>query len=163
MEHVWPIHFNLPPPVQQQQNPHTKQYISGPSLPKSHIPRPSYSIPSLSRPSVLARPPLPCHLARLPLCIPCPAHTSKAGTACPSEEDLLLHLSSITALPSASVQPEKPWTISAAHPASTPPATPEEELKAESPNSPDSQASTVSYSLHPRLSITYNETGLSCL
>ena len=132
---MWSIHLNLPPPAQQEQNPHRKWCISGPSLPKSCIPRPSHSIPSLSSPSVLARPPLPHQLAKLLLCIPCLAHTNKAGTTCPSEEDLLLHLSSIAPLPSASVQPEKPQTPSAPHPASTPPAKPEEELEAESPSS----------------------------
>ena len=72
-------------------------------------------------------------------------------------------MSSITPLPSASVQPEKPWTPSAPHLALTPPAKPEEELEAESPGSLDSQVSNASYSLHPRLPITYSETALSCL
>ena len=58
-EHVQPIHFNLPPSAHQQQNPHPKQCISGPSPPISYTPRPNHSIPSLSRPSVLPRPPLP--------------------------------------------------------------------------------------------------------
>ena len=162
-EHVWLIHFNLPSPAQQQQKLHTKQCFTGPSPPKSCIPKPSYSIPSLSRPSVLIRPPLPCHLAKLPSCILCLVCTSKAGTACPSVEDLLLHLSTKTPLPSGSVQPEKPWTPSEPHPASTPPAVPKEELEAESPGSLDSQATTALFSLHPRLPITYNETALSCL
>ena len=160
-KHVQPIHFNLPPPAQQQQNPHRKKCISGPSLPKSGIPRP-HSIPSLPRPSILASPPLPHQFAKSPSHIPQLIHPSKAVTVCPSEEDLL-HLSSITPLPSASVQPEKPWTPSAPHSASTPPAEPEKDLEAESPGSPDSQASTASYSLCPRLPITYNETALSHL
>ena len=100
---MWPIHFNFLP-AHQQQNHHWKQCIWGPSLPKSHIPRPSNSIASLPRPSILARPLLPHQLSKLPLQIPCLIHTSKADTACPSEEDLL-HLSSINPLPSASVQP----------------------------------------------------------
>ena len=48
-------------------------------------------------------------------------------------------------------------------PAPTPPVVPKEELKAESPSSPDSQTSTASYSPCPRLPITYNEAALSCL
>ena len=98
-EHVQPIHLNLPHPAQQQQNPHKKQCISGPSLPKSCIPRPSHSNPSLSRPSILPRLPIPHHCAKLPLHIPCLIHTSKAGTVCPSVEDLLLHLATITPSP----------------------------------------------------------------
>ena len=131
-EHVWLIHFNLPPPAPQQQNPHRKQCISGPSLPKSHIPMP-HSIPSLSRPSIPARPPLPCQLAKSPLHIPHLIQTNKAVTVCPSEEGLLLHLSSITPLSNASVQPEKPRTPSAPHSASTPPAEPEESWKLRTP------------------------------
>ena len=113
--------------------------ISGPSPPKSCIPRPSHSIPSLPRPSILPRPPLPYQLAKLPSPIPCFVHPSKAGTACPSVGDLLLDLSTITPLPGASVQAEKPQTPSAPCPALTPPAEPEE-LEAESPGSPDIQA-----------------------
>ena len=45
----------------------------------------------------------------------------------------------------------------------TTPSTPREELEAESPDSLDSQASTASYSLCPRLPITYNEAALSQL
>ena len=95
--------------------------------------------------------------------IPCLIHTSKAGTARSSEEDLLLHLSSITPLPSVSVQLEKPQIPSAPHSAQTSPAEPDEELETESPSSLDSQASTASYSLCPKLPITYNERALSCL
>ena len=47
--------------------------------------------------------------------------------------------------------------------APTPPVTPREELEAESPDFVDSQTSSASYSLHPRLPITYNETALSWL
>ena len=96
---MWPIHINLPPPAHQQQNPHPKQCISGPSPPISHIPKPNHSIPSLSRPSVLPRPPLPHPTLQLPLHILCLAHTNKAGTAYPNVEDLLLHLSTITPSP----------------------------------------------------------------
>ena len=156
-EHVQPIHSNLHPPAQQQQNSHRKQCISGPSPPKSYIPRPSSSISSLPRP------PLPCQSARLPLHILCPLCSNKAVTVCPSEEDLLLHLSSITPLPCAIAQPEETWIPSAPWPASTPPDIPEEELEAESPGFPDSQTSAASYSLFPRLPITYNETALSHL
>ena len=53
--------------------------------------------------------------------------------------------------------PEEPCS------APTPPVTLREELEAESPDSPDSQASIASYSLHPRLPITYNEAALSQL
>ena len=45
----------------------------------------------------------------------------------------------------------------------TPTAMPEEELEAESPSSLDSQTNTASYSLCPRLPITYNEATLSQL
>ena len=44
--------------------------------------------------------------------------------------------------------------------APTTPSTPREELEVKSPDSPDSQTSTASYSLHPRLPITYNEAAL---
>ena len=114
-----PIHLNLPP-VQQQQDPHKQQCFTGPS-PQSHkpqcfsgpsppislIPRPSKGIPSLPRQSILARPPHPCHLARLQLHIPCPLHVSKAVTVCPGEEDHHLYLSSITQLPSANSNQRK--------------------------------------------------------
>ena len=53
--------------------------------------------------------------------------------------------------------PEEPCS------ALTTPVTPREELEAESLDSPDSQTSTASYSLHPRLPITYNEAVLSWL
>ena len=53
--------------------------------------------------------------------------------------------------------PEEPCS------APTPPVTPRGELEAESLDSPDSQASTALYSLHPRLPITYNEAALSQL
>ena len=45
----------------------------------------------------------------------------------------------------------------------TTPSTPREEMEAESPHSLDSQTSTASYSLCPRLTITYNEAALSQL
>ena len=131
-EQVPPIHFNLPPSAHQQQNPQTKQCISGPSLPKSHIPRPNHSIPSLLRPSILPRPLTSCPVSQLPLCILHLVHTNKADTACPSVEDLHLHLSTITPLSSANVQPEKPQTPSAPCLALTLPAEPKEELQVES-------------------------------
>ena len=89
-EHVQPIHLNLPP---QAQN-HKEQHISGPSPPKLHIPRASLSISSLPRPSILARPPLPCHTNKVPSCIPHPAYTTRAVTTCP-RVDLILHLSTL--------------------------------------------------------------------
>ena len=48
-------------------------------------------------------------------------------------------------------------------PALTTPSTPREELEVESLDSPDSQTSTASYSLCPRLPITYYKAALSCL
>ena len=78
-EHVWPIHLNLPPPQQSAEShrqqcftrpsapEHTKQAFARPSLPpQSLIPRPVKGKPCLARPSVLTRPPLPCHLGKLP-------------------------------------------------------------------------------------------------
>ena len=47
--------------------------------------------------------------------------------------------------------------------APTTPSTTSEELEVESPDSPDSQTSTASYSLCPRMPITYNEAALSRL
>ena len=185
-EHMWPFHLHLPP-VQQQQDlhrqqcfpgpstqshkqqcfpgpskqPHTLQAFSGPSLPKSCIPRPTKGNPCLSRPSVLARPPHPQHLAKLPSCIPCPLSVNKAVTVHPSEEDLLLHLSSLIPLPSASGKPKETQMPAEPCPALTPPAMPKKELETKSPSSLDSQASTALYSLCPRLPITYNEAALS--
>ena len=68
-EHVLPIHLNLHPLAQN----HKKQCISGPSPPKSCIPRTSLSISSLPRPSILARPPLPCHTSKVSSCTPNPS------------------------------------------------------------------------------------------
>ena len=142
--------------------PHKLQAISGPSLAKSLIPRPAKGKPYLARPSVLSGPPLPCHLGKLPLHILQPPGVNKAITVYPSEEDLLLHLSTLVPLPSVCANqetqmPEEPCS------ALTPPVTPREELEAESPDSSDSQASTALYSLHPRLPIMYNEAALSQL
>ena len=75
--------------------PHSLPAITRPSLPKSLIPRPAKGKPCLARPSVLSRPPLPCHLGKLPLWIPCPPGVNKATTVFPGEEDLLLHLSTL--------------------------------------------------------------------
>ena len=110
--------------------PHSLQAITGPSLPKSCIPSPTKGKPSFTRPSVLARPPLPCHLGKLPSCILCPPGVNRAVTVYPSEEDLLLHLSTLVPLSIVSAKqdtqmPEEPC------PAPTPPVTPKEELEAE--------------------------------
>ena len=167
---MWPIHFNLPPPQQsadchrqqcfarpspqshKQQCfpgpsawPNKLQAISGPSPPKSLIPRHAKGNPSLARPSVLSRPPLSHHLGKFPSHILRPPGVHKAITVYPSEEDLL-HLSTLVPLPSVCAKqevqmPEEPCS------ALTPPVTPREELEAESPDSPDNQASTASYSL----------------
>ena len=183
-EHVWPIHLNLPPPQQsavshrqqcfarpspqshKQQcfpgpsaQPHKLQAISGPSPPKSLIPRPVKGKPSLARPSVLSRPPLSCHLGKLPSPIPWPPGVHKAITVYPSEEDLL-HLSTFVPLPSVCTNQET-WMPEEPCSALTLPVTPREELEAESPDSLDSQANTALYSLCPRLPITYNEAALS--
>ena len=173
-EHVWPIHLNLPPIQQQQdlhrqqcfpgpstqshkqqcftgpsQQPHTLQAFSGPSLPKSCIPRSTKGNLSLSRPSVLARLQHPQHLAKLLLYIPHPLSVNKIATVHPSEEDLLLHLSSLTPLHSAGAKGKETQMPAELCPALTPPAVPKEKLEAESPSSPDSQASIASYSLCP--------------
>ena len=119
-EHVQPIHFNLPPPQQsadshkqqcfprpspmahkQQCFPgpsaqlHSLQAITRPPSPKSLIPRPAKGKPCLARPSVLSRLPLPHHLGKFPSWILCPPGVNKATTVFPSEEDLLLHLSTL--------------------------------------------------------------------
>ena len=89
---------------------------------------------------------------------------------------LLLHLSTLSPLPSASASSEITQTPSAPQLALTPPVT-LEELDAESPpikcgstiesdstpSSLDSQASTASYSLCPRLPITYIKAALNKL
>ena len=138
---------------------HKLQAISGPSLTKSLIPRPVKGTPSLARPSVLSWPPLPHNLGKLPLCILWPPGVNKAITVYPSEEDLLLHLSTLVPLPSVCANQETQMPCSAL----TPPVTPREEMEAESPDSLDSQASNASYSLCLRLPITYNEAALSWL
>ena len=80
----------------------------------------------------------------------------------PSEEDLLLHISTLVPLPSicAKVETQMP-----AEPCSAPttPSTTSEELEVESLDSPDSQTSTASYSLCPKVPTTYNEAALSHL
>ena len=136
--------------------------ILRPSLPKLLIPRPAKGNPSLARPSVLARPPLPSHLGKLPSHIPWPPSVNKGITVFQSEEDLLLHLSTLVPLPNVSVKQET-WMPEEPCSAPTTPSTPREELEAESPDSPDSQTSTALYSLCPRLPITYNEVALSHL
>ena len=121
-EHVWPIHLNLPPqqsaeshkqqcfprpyPMAHKQQcftgpsplSHSKPCFARPPPPKSQIPRPVKGKPCLARPSVLAGPPLPHHLGKLPLQIPHPPGVNKAITVFPSEEDLL-HMSTLVPLP----------------------------------------------------------------
>ena len=170
-----PIHLNLPPPQQSAEShkqqcfsrpstpEHTKQAFARPSPPpQSLIPRPVKGKPCLARPSVLTRPPLPCHLGKLPLQIPCPPCVNKAITVFPSEEDLLLHMSTLVPLPSvcAKVETQMPAETCSAL---TTPSTTSEELEVESPDSLDSQTSTASYSLYPRVPITYNEAALTHL
>ena len=77
---------------------HKPQAIPRPSLPKSLISRPVKRKPSLTRPSVLSRPPLPCHLHKLPSYILQSPGVHKEITVYPSEEDLLLHLSTLVPL-----------------------------------------------------------------
>ena len=163
-EHVQPIHFNLPPPVQQQQNPQTKQCILGPSLPKPRIPRPSRSIPNLSRPSIL--PSLPVFLQSY--------HSYHCTFLAKTILAKQVLLATIVARPSSTLVHHQPSTMLVCNQRNlrhhqhltqhlTLPAEPEKELEAESPSPPDIQASTASYSLCPKLPITYNETALSCL
>ena len=80
----------------------------------------------------------------------------------PSEEDLLLHMSTLVTLPSvcAKVETQMPAETCLAP---TTPSTTSEELEVESPDSPDSQTSTALYSLCPRVPITYNEAALTHL
>ena len=154
-EHVWPIHFNLPPPQQSADShrqqcfarpspqahkqlcfpgpcaqPHSPQAISRPSPPKSLIPRPAKGNPSLARPSVLARPPLPHHLGKLSFDIPWPPGVNKGITVFPSEEDLL-QLSTLVPLPNICTNQET-WMPGEPCSAPTTPSTPREELEAES-------------------------------
>ena len=91
-----------------------------------------------------------------------PRGVNKSITVFPSEEDLLLHLSTLVQLPNVCANqetqmPEEPCS------ALTTPSTQREELETESLDSLDSQTSTASYSLCPRLPITYNEATLSQL
>ena len=175
-----PIHFNLPPPQQSADSHkqpcfprpslqvHRQQCFSGPSAlphklpaitrplpPKSLLPRPVKGKPCLARQSVLTRPPLPCHLGKLPLHIPCPLGVNKATTVFPSKDDLLLYMSTLFPFPSVCANKET-WMPGDPCSAPTTPSTPREELEAESLDSPDSQTSTALYSLCPRLPITYN-------
>ena len=161
-KHVWPIHYNLPPtqqsadpprqqcfarpyPLAHKQQffpgpsalPHSLKAISRPSPPTSHIPRPEKGNPCLARPSVLAGPPLPHHLGKLPSHILQPPSVNKGTTVFPSEEDLL-HMSALVPLPNVSAKeetrmPEKPSSVP------TTPSTPREELEAEILDSLDSQ------------------------
>ena len=154
-EHVQPIHLNLPPP-QQSAEIHKQQCFSRPSAPvhkkqaiarplqppQSLIPRPVKGKPCLARPSVLTRPPLPHHLGKLPSCIPCPPGVNKAITVFPSEEDLLLHMSTLVPLPSVCAKVETRMPAETCSALTTPSAT-SEELDVESPDSPDSQTSTA--------------------
>ena len=111
---------------------------------------------------MLTRPPLPCHLGKLPLQILHPPGVNKEITVFPSEEDLLLYMSTLVPLPSVCAKVE---TRMPAEPCSalTTPSTTSEELEVESPDSLDSQTSTASCSLCPRVPITYNKAALSCL
>ena len=174
-EHVWPIHLNLPPP-QQSAEIHKQQCFSRPSVlvhkkqaiarplqpPQSLIPRPDKGKPCLARPSVLTRPPFPRLSSKLPSCIPHPPGVNKAITVFPSEEDLLLHLSTLVPLPNVCAKVETRMPVETCS-ALTTPSTTSEELDVESPESLDSQTSTASYSLCPRVPITYNEAALTHL
>ena len=182
---MWPIHINLPPlqqsadshkqqcfprppPMAHKQQccpgpsaqPHSLQAITRPSLPKSLIPRPAKGKPCPLRPSVLLRPPLPCQLGKLPLWILHPPGVNKATTVFPCKEDFLLHLSNLVSLPNVCASKET-QTPAETCSALTTPSKPREKLEVESPDSPDSETSTASYSLCPRLPITYNEAALS--
>ena len=102
------------------------------------------------------------HLGKLPSCIPHPPGVKKDSTVFPSEEDLLLHMSTLVPLPSVCANKET-WMPEDPCSALTTASTPREELETGSLDSLDSQASTASYSFCPRLSITYNEAALSQL
>ena len=91
-----------------------------------------------------------------------PPGVHKANTVFPSEEDLLLHLSTLVPLPSVCAKVETRMPVETCS-APTTPSTTSEELDVESPDSPDSQTSTALYSLHPRMPITYNEAALTHL
>ena len=71
-------------------------------------------------------------------------------------------MSTLVPLPHVSAKQET-WIPEEPCSALTTPSTPREELEAEGLNSLDSQTSTSSYSLCPRLPITYNEAALSHL
>ena len=122
----WPISNNafqhhLHCPIQ-------KQAFARPSLPQLLIPRPVK--PCLARPSVLAGPPLPHHLGKLTSWILYPPGVKNAFTVFPSEEDLLLHMSTLVPLPSVCAKVE---TQMPAEPCSalTTPSTASEELEVE--------------------------------
>ena len=107
---------------------------------------------------------------------PQPYWSTHSTNAAPSIKEVLQHLSSINPSPCASVTPEELRVPSPPQPALTLPVT-LEEVVAKSPasqcdslmesdskpSSLDSTCSTASYTLQPRLPITYNETALSCL
>ena len=131
--------------------------------PQSLIPRPVKGKPCLARPSVLTRPPLPCHLGKLPLCILHPPGVNKAITVFPSEEDHLLHMSTLVPLPSvcAKVETRMPAETCSAP---TTPSTTSEELDVESPElSGQPNQYCLVLTLHPRVPITYNEAALTRL
>ena len=127
---------------------HSKPCTARPQPPKSQIPRPVKGKPCLARPSVLAGPPPPHHRDKLSLQILHSPGVNKAITVFPSEEDLLLHMSTLVPLPSVCANKE---TWMPAEPCSVPTisSTTSEELEVESPDSLDSQTSTTSYSLCP--------------
>ena len=132
-EHLQSIHIDLPPPAPKS---HSQQCIPRP-FPKSHlqqcISRPQLKATQIPKPSLyfhFFQDHLPGPTAKPPCCILCPKPPVDA--ACPNVEDLLLHLSTLTPLPSASVSPENTWTPLAPQLVLTLPVT-LEELDAESP------------------------------
>ena len=182
---MWPIHLNLPPPQQSAEShkqqcfprpypmAHKEQCFTGPSAlshskpcfarpqpPKSQIPRPVKGKPCLARPSVLAGPPLPHHLGKLPSQILHTPGVNKAINVFPSEEDLLLHMPILSTPPQCL---HKQGNLDACRTllSTDLPSTTSEELEVESPDSLDTQTSTASFSLHPRLPSTYNEAAFS--
>ena len=170
-EHFWPIHLNIPSPAQPQPLPQKPK----PSI--THIPKPNpkhkhtpYHTP-LPGPSAK---PLSHSLSSKAR----NAHTPKVNTS-PSVKDLLQHLSTTNPLPSDNAHLRNLEYPQHLHQHWPHPVT-QEEVVAGSPltqhnstmefnsthsswDSTCSAASTASYTLCPRLPLTYNETVLSCL
>ena len=71
-------------------------------------------------------------------------------------------MSTLVPLPSVFAKVETQMPVETCSTPTTP-STTSEELDVESPDSPDSQTSTASYSLCPRVPITYNEAALTRL